>query len=90
MESNRKRAFSAAAIYLMGDLFDVWIEYKRVVPKGFVRVLGKLAELADSGISIHFFVGNHDMWMKDYFETELGIPKSNSLWLRGVERHCTI
>ena len=64
----------AAAIYLMGDLFDVWIEYKRVVPKGFVRVLGKLAELADSGISIHFFVGNHDMWMKDYFETELGIP----------------
>lgn len=64
----------AAAIYLMGDLFDVWIEYKRVVPKGFVRVLGKIAELADSGISIHFFVGNHDMWMKDYFETELGIP----------------
>jgi len=64
----------AAAIYLMGDLFDVWIEYKRVVPKGFVRVLGKLAELADSGISIHFFVGNHDMWMKDYLETELGIP----------------
>ena len=64
----------AAAIYLMGDLFDVWIEYKRVVPKGFVRVLGKLAELADSGISIHFFVGNHDMWMKDYLETELGGP----------------
>lgn len=64
----------AAAIFLLGDLFDVWIEYKRVVPKGFVRLLGKLAELADSDISIHFFVGNHDMWMKDYFETELGIP----------------
>ncbi|CAI8166437.1 MAG: UDP-2,3-diacylglucosamine hydrolase [Bacteroidota bacterium] len=64
----------AAAIYLMGDLFDLWIEYKRVIPKGFVRVLGKLAELADSGIPIHFFVGNHDMWMQDYFETELGIP----------------
>lgn len=64
----------AAAIYLMGDLFDLWIEYKRVVPKGFVRVLGKLAELSDSGIPIHFFVGNHDMWMQDYFETELGIP----------------
>lgn len=63
----------AAAIYLMGDLFDVWIEYKRVVPKGFVRVLGKLAELTDSGISIYFFVGNHDMWMKGYFEEELGI-----------------
>ena len=64
----------AAAIFLLGDLFDVWIEYKRVVPKGFVRLLGKLAELADSDILIHFFVGNHDMWMKDYFETELGIP----------------
>ena len=51
----------AAAIYLMGDLFDVWIEYRRVVPKGFVRVLGKLAELTDSGIPIYFFVGNHDM-----------------------------
>ena len=64
----------AAAIYLMGDLFDIWIEYKRVVPKGFVRVLGKLAELVDSGIPIYFFVGNHDMWMQNYFETELGIP----------------
>ena len=64
----------AAAIYLMGDLFDVWIEYRRVVPKGFVRVLGKLAELTDSGIHIYFFVGNHDMWMKGYFEEELGIP----------------
>ena len=64
----------AAAIYLMGDLFDVWIEYKRVIPKGFVRVLGKLAELADSGIPIYFFVGNHDMWMNGYFEKELGIP----------------
>lgn len=63
----------AAAIYLMGDLFDVWIEYRRVVPKGFVRVLGKLAELTDSGIPIYFFVGNHDMWMKGYFEEELGI-----------------
>ena len=64
----------AAAIYLMGDLFDVWIEYRRVVPKGFVRVLGKLAELTDSGIPIYFFVGNHDMWMKGYFEEELNIP----------------
>lgn len=63
----------AAALYLMGDLFDVWIEYKRVVPKGFVRVLGKLAALSDAGIPIYFFVGNHDMWMRDYFQTELGI-----------------
>lgn len=64
----------AAVIFLLGDLFDFWFEYKHVVPKGFVRVLGKLAEIRDSGISIHFFVGNHDLWMDDYFETELNIP----------------
>ena len=64
----------AAAIFLMGDLFDFWFEYRTVVPKGFVRVLGKLAELSDAGIPIYFFVGNHDLWMKDYFKTELGIP----------------
>lgn len=63
----------AEAIFLLGDLFDFWFEYTKVVPKGFVRVLGKLAELSDSGIKIHFFVGNHDLWMKDYFETELNI-----------------
>ena len=63
----------AAAIYLLGDLFDFWFEYKKVVPKGFVRVLGKLAELSDSGIPVTFFVGNHDLWMKDYFEKELGV-----------------
>jgi UDP-2,3-diacylglucosamine hydrolase len=64
----------AAAIFLLGDLFDFWFEYKTVVPKGFVRVLGKLAEITDSGIPIYFFVGNHDLWMKDYFEKELNIP----------------
>jgi UDP-2,3-diacylglucosamine hydrolase len=64
----------AEVIFLLGDLFDFWFEYKTVVPKGFVRVLGKLAELRDSGIQIHFFVGNHDLWMHDYFETELNIP----------------
>tara|TARA_R110000796_G_scaffold76517_2_gene171102 strand:- start:3012 stop:3782 length:771 start_codon:yes stop_codon:yes gene_type:complete len=64
----------AAAIFLLGDLFDFWFEYKTVVPKGFTRTLGKLAEIADSGIPIYFFVGNHDLWMNDYFETELGIP----------------
>jgi len=63
----------AAVIFLLGDLFDFWFEYKTVVPKGFVRVLGKLAELADAGIPIHFFVGNHDMWMLDYLEKEIGI-----------------
>lgn len=64
----------AAAVFLLGDLFDFWFEYKTVVPKGFVRVLGKLAEISDSGIPIYFFVGNHDLWMHDYFETELNIP----------------
>lgn len=64
----------AAAIFLLGDLFDFWFEYKTVVPRGFVRVLGKLAELRDSGIPIYFFVGNHDLWMSDYFEKELNIP----------------
>ncbi len=64
----------AEVIFLLGDLFDFWFEYEKVVPKGFVRVLGKLAELRDSGIQIYFFVGNHDLWMKDYFETELNIP----------------
>ena len=64
----------AAAIFLLGDLFDFWFEYKTVVPKGFVRVLGKLAEIRDSGIPIYFFVGNHDLWMRDYFEKELEIP----------------
>lgn len=63
----------AAVIFLLGDLFDFWFEYKTVVPKGFTRTLGKLAELSDSGISVYFFVGNHDMWMKDYFEQELDI-----------------
>ena len=64
----------AAAIFIVGDLFDFWYEYKKVVPKGYVRILGKLAELTDSGIPIHFFVGNHDMWMRDYFQKELNIP----------------
>lgn len=64
----------AHAIFLLGDLFDFWFEYKEVVPKGFVRTLGKLAELKDSGIEIYYFVGNHDLWMTDYFEKELNIP----------------
>ena len=64
----------AAAIFLLGDLFDFWFEYKHAVPKGFVRVLGKLAEIKDSGIPVYFFVGNHDLWMRDYFEEELNIP----------------
>ncbi|NIK90989.1 MULTISPECIES: UDP-2,3-diacylglucosamine diphosphatase [unclassified Mangrovimonas] len=64
----------AAAIFLLGDLFDFWFEYKTVIPKGFTRTLGKLAEITDSGIPVFFFVGNHDLWMNGYFEEELNIP----------------
>jgi len=64
----------AAIVFIVGDLFDFWYEYRTVVPKGYVRILGKMAELTDSGIPLHFFVGNHDMWMKGYFEKELNIP----------------
>lgn len=64
----------AAVLFVVGDLFDFWFEYRSVVPKGYVRILGKLAEITDSGIPIHFFVGNHDMWMSGYFEKELNIP----------------
>ena len=63
----------ADAIYLLGDIFDYWYEFKKVVPRGFVRFLGKLAELADSGISIHFFTGNHDIWVDDYLPKEIGL-----------------
>ncbi len=63
----------AFEIFLLGDMFDFWYEYKKVVPKGHVRILGKLAEIADAGIPMHFFVGNHDMWMKDYFQKELNM-----------------
>jgi UDP-2,3-diacylglucosamine hydrolase len=64
----------AASIFIVGDLFDFWYEYRKVVPKGYLRILGKLAEITDSGVPIHFFVGNHDMWMKGYFEEEMNIP----------------
>jgi len=63
----------AGALFLLGDLFDFWFEYKKVVPRGFVRTLGKLASLVDRGLPIYYFVGNHDLWMTDYFEKELGI-----------------
>lgn len=71
LENARK---DAAMIFIVGDLFDFWFEYKKVVPKGYVRILGKMAEITDAGIPIHFFVGNHDMWMNGYFEEELNIP----------------
>ncbi len=63
----------ASHLFIAGDLFDFWYEYKHVVPKGFVRTLGKLAQLADNGLPIFFFTGNHDQWMNDYFEKELSV-----------------
>lgn len=63
----------AEHIFLLGDLFDFWFEYKSVVPRGYARVLGKIARITDKGIPVTFFVGNHDMWMWDYFEKELGV-----------------
>lgn len=63
----------AAAIYMLGDMFDFWYEFKYVVPKGYTRFLGKIAELTDSGIEVHFFTGNHDQWCLDYFERECGM-----------------
>ena len=64
----------AAAIILVGDIFDFWFEYKHVIPKSFIRFQGKIAQLVDRGIPLIFFTGNHDMWMFDYFTNELGIP----------------
>ena len=64
---------TCSELFLMGDVFDFWFEYKYVVPKGFVRLQGKLAKMADSGIKIYFFKGNHDMWTFGYLEQELGI-----------------
>jgi UDP-2,3-diacylglucosamine hydrolase len=63
----------AARIVMLGDIFDFWFTYKYAVPRGFVRVLGALAEMADKGVELHFFIGNHDMWMFDYLEKEIGV-----------------
>ena len=68
----------AEAIFLVGDIFDFWFEYKEVVPKGFTRTLGKLAEISDLGVPIHFFAGNHDMWLRNYFEKELNLNVYNT------------
>lgn len=64
----------AYVIYLLGDIFDFWFEYKHTIPKGYVRFLGKIAEIRDQGIQVYFFTGNHDMWMFNYFPDELNIP----------------
>ncbi len=68
----------ATAIFLMGDIFDFWFEYKKVIPKGYVRILGTLAKINDAGIKIHLFKGNHDIWAFDYLEKEVGIKLHRS------------
>lgn len=81
-------SIDAQAIFLLGDIFDFWFEYKKAIPKGFIRFQGKLAELADKGIAIYMFTGNHDMWMFDYFPDELNIPvlrKPIDLEINGVK-----
>ena len=65
--------YKAEAIYLLGDIFDFWHEYKYVVPRGYTRFLGKISELTDSGIPVHYFTGNHDIWVYDYLPTETGV-----------------
>lgn len=65
---------NAEVIFLVGDVFDFWFEYKRSIPKGFIRLQGKLAELTDTGTRVILLTGNHDMWMNDYFTQEMGIP----------------
>jgi len=67
----------ASEIYLMGDVFDFWFEYKTVVPKGYIRLLGKLAEMTDQGIPVHLFTGNHDVWAFDYLKKEINIQLHN-------------
>lgn len=75
----------ALMIFLLGDIFDFWFEYRKVAPKGFVRVLGAIAEICDSGIPVHFFTGNHDIWVFDYLPHETGMiihhePWETELW----------
>ncbi len=60
-------------LYILGDFFDFWFEYKRVVPKGFIRVLAQLARMVERGVKISFFAGNHDLWVRDYLHSEIGI-----------------
>ncbi|MDR1004175.1 MAG: UDP-2,3-diacylglucosamine diphosphatase [Prevotellaceae bacterium] len=63
----------ASAVYLLGDMFDFWYEFRTVVPKGYTRFLGKVSELTDRGVEVHYFTGNHDIWCNDYFTTECGM-----------------
>ncbi len=74
----------AEQLFLVGDIFDTWFEYKNVVPRGFTRFMGKLAELRDRGLQIEAFTGNHDIWMQGYFEEELNIQVHHQLIIREI------
>ncbi|MDA3817693.1 MAG: UDP-2,3-diacylglucosamine diphosphatase [Prolixibacteraceae bacterium] len=78
-------AKDAAAIYLLGDIFDFWYEYKKVAPRGFVRTLGKIAELTDKGIPVYFFTGNHDIWVYDYLPSETGVTVCREPFVTTIE-----
>lgn len=75
----------AQAIYLLGDIFDYWFEYKNVVPRGFTRFLGKISELTDSGIEVHFFIGNHDIWITDYLSSECGMILHTNTYIATIQ-----
>ena len=79
LESIRK---DASEIYLLGDIFDYWFEYKRVVPRGFTRFLGTIARITDSGIKVNYFTGNHDVWIFDYLPGETGVEVFRSPIIR--------
>jgi len=74
-----------AELYLLGDIFDFWWDYKKVVPRGFTRILGRIADLADRGVDIHFFTGNHDLWAFDYLTEELGVTVHHNEIVREIK-----
>ena len=74
----------AKALYLLGDIFDFWFEYRQAVPRGFIRFLGKLAELSDAGVEIHYFTGNHDIWIFDYLPNEIGFILHKELFITEI------
>ena len=85
----RQASADAHTIYLLGDIFDFWWEYKKVVPKGFTRFLGMLSHLTDSGIAVHLFTGNHDLWMKSYLEEECGVTIHHEPLLVTIGESCS-
>ncbi|MBR5745314.1 MAG: metallophosphoesterase, partial [Muribaculaceae bacterium] len=75
----------AKTLYLMGDVLDYWFEYKKVVPRGYIRFFGALAELADAGVEIIWFVGNHDIWLFDYLRDEIGLKVVDGVEIREID-----